>query len=294
MRPLVIVWATVLLDAALFVVNLIVAFISGSHAVLSQAVYNAADLVGGVMLVWGYTVSQKPPTYNHPFGYGKERFFWSFAATLTTFTASGLAVFVSGLQQVLSPQPVGHLDAALGVVGATLAVSFAGIYVTLRELRQSRETLTDFLESSQQGLKAIFYQDVVSILGSFVAFFGIIVVFRTGDFVADGITACGVAILLIATGFVLAAESRELLVGKAVSPDQARAVLSVIERHPRVRRVRGLQSMMLGPDDALLALRVNFQDGLTTDQIETVIDQLSSVVRQEFPSVRHLIIEPES
>ncbi|MCI4330408.1 MAG: cation diffusion facilitator family transporter [Thermoplasmata archaeon] len=294
MRPLVIVWATVILDAGLFVVNLFVALISGSHAVLSQAVYNAADLVGGVMLVWGYTVSQKAPTYDHPFGYGKERFFWSFAATLTTFTASGLAVFADGFLQIVSPQPVGHLGAALAVVGATLAVSFAGIYVTLRELRQSRETLTDLLESSQQGLKAIFYQDIVSVLGSVVAFFGIVVVYRTQDFAADGITACGVAILLIATGFVLAAESRELLVGKAVSPEQARAVLALIERHPRVRRVRGLQSMMLGPDDALLALRVNFQDGLTTDQIETVIDQVSSTVREEFPSVRHLIIEPES
>lgn len=294
MRPLVIVWATVLLDAVLFLINLFVAFLSGSHAVLSQAVYNAADLVGGAMLIWGHTVSQKPPTYDHPFGYGKERFFWSFAATLTTFTASGLAVFVSGFDQIISPQPVGHLGAALVVVGATLLVSFAGIYVTLRELRQSRETLTDLLESTQQGLKSIFYQDVVSVLGSFVAFFGIFVVYRTQDYAADGITACGVAILLIATGFVLAAESRELLVGKAVSPDQARAVLALIERHPRVRRVRGLQSMMLGPDDALLALRVNFQDGLTTDQIETVIDQVSSAVRSEFPSVRHLIIEPES
>ncbi|MGI0132013.1 MAG: cation diffusion facilitator family transporter [Thermoplasmata archaeon] len=294
MRSQLIIWATLALSATMFVINLAVAFASGSHAVLSQAIYNLTDLAGGVMLMWGFFASQRPPDIDHPFGHGKERFFWAFAATLVTFTSAGLTVFVSGLDQVVAPQPVTHLGDALVVVGATLATSVAGIAVTLQELRRSRETLTELLESAHQGLKTIFFQDLVSIFASVVVFAGIVVVYRTQNYVVDGVASCGVAVLLFAAGVLLAGENRELLVGKAISPDAARRILQLIERDPRVRQVRSLQSMMLGPDDALLALKVNFQDGLTTDQIETVIDQVAASMRQAFPLIRHLVIEPES
>jgi divalent metal cation (Fe/Co/Zn/Cd) transporter len=93
---------------------------------------------------------------------------------------------------------------------------------------------------------------------------------------------------------VLAAESRELLVGKALSHRQASQIITRVERDNRVRRIRSFQSMMLGPDDALLALRLNFTDGLTTDEIERAIDDIAASIRTEMPYIRHLVIEPES
>ncbi|HTT26000.1 MAG TPA: cation transporter, partial [Thermoplasmata archaeon] len=96
MRSTVIINATLLLNAALFSVNILVAIQSGSRAVLSQAVYCVTDLVGGIMLLWGFVVSRRPANPNHPFGYGKERYFWSFVAALVTFTVAGFVVLVSG------------------------------------------------------------------------------------------------------------------------------------------------------------------------------------------------------
>ncbi|MGA7922511.1 MAG: cation diffusion facilitator family transporter [Thermoplasmata archaeon] len=294
MRPRVIIVATVILDAGLFVVNAYVAYYSGSHAVLSQAIYTVTDLIGGLLIFWGLLISNRPPDQTHPFGFGKDRFFWSFSSSLVTFTAAGLIVLVSGFQQALSPSPVDHVPYAILVVGITLAVSLAGIWITLRELRHGRETLSDLLESAQLGLKTIFYQDLVSVVGSGVAFVGLFLVQYTHNAAVDGITAMGVGLLLIVTGVVAAAESRELLIGKAISPENARRILQVVERDARVRQVRGLQSMMLGPDDVLVALRVNFQDGLTTDQIESAIDTLAVSLRSVYPTIRHLVIEPES
>jgi cation diffusion facilitator family transporter len=294
MRSTVIINATLLLNAALFSVNILVAFQSGSRAVLSQAVYCVTDLVGGIMLLWGFVVSRRPANPNHPFGYGKERYFWSFVAALVTFTVAGFVVFVSGFGQITDPQPITHIPDALISVGATLAASVGGIAVTMRELRTNRESLSTLLASSHLGLKTIFYQDLVSVVGAGVALLGLVDVSRTGDLVVDGVSACIVGVLLIATGFVLAGESRELLVGKAISPAEAREVLRILEQDPRVRKVRSLQSMMLGPDDVLLALKVNFQDGLTTDLIEQAIDDVSARIRRSFPPVRHLVIEPES
>jgi cation diffusion facilitator family transporter len=294
MRPQVIITATMVLDAALFAVNLVVAIITGSRAVLSQAVYVISDLIGGALLVWGFVVSQRPADHDHPFGYGKERFFWAFTASLLTFTVAGILVIVPAVGQISNPGPVTDLSADLLVVAATGLASVVGIGVTLRELRRGQQSLATFLESSHQGLKMVFYQDVVSVFGSLIALVGLALVARTHTDAFDGLSALGVGALLLVTGFLLAAETRELLVGKAISPEQARRVFDLVERDPRVRRVRGLQSMMLGPDDVLVALRVNFQDGLTTDQLETAIDQISIALRESFPSLRHLLIEPES
>lgn len=294
MRPQLVITATLLLDVVLFAFNLTVALSGGSRAVLSQAVYALSDVFAGAMVMWGFLASQRPPDHEHPFGYGKERFFWSFSAGLLAFTFAGGFVLVAGVQQMLNPHTVQNIPEGLLVVGATLLLSVLGILVVLRELRHDASTLSDFLGSAHQGLKTIFYQDVISVLGSGVAFAGLLYEFHSPSGVVDGLTAVIVGALMIATGVVLAAESRDLLVGKAISPQQARAVLSLVERDPRVRKVRGLQSMMLGPDDVLLALRVNFLDNMDTDEIESSIDHLSLTLREAFPQVRHLLIEPES
>jgi cation diffusion facilitator family transporter len=294
MRPQLVIIATMLLSGVLFAFNLAVALQGGSRAVLSQAVYTITDLVGGAFILWGFVAAQKPPSYDHPFGYGKERFFWSFTASLVTFTVAGVVVLIDSFGQIVSPTPITDIPSSLAVVGATLVASLVGISVTLRELRRGQETVTTLIESAQQGLKSIFYQDIVSVGGSVVAFVGIAIIYLTHWTIVDGLSAFGVGVLMLAMGFILAAESRALLVGKSVSPEQARTILQIIERDPRVRKVRGFQSMMLGPDDTLVALRVNFQDGLNTDQIEAAIDQVSLALRSEFPAIRHLVIEPES
>ncbi|MGA9838875.1 MAG: cation diffusion facilitator family transporter [Thermoplasmata archaeon] len=294
MRPQVIIVATILLSLTLFAVNLVVAIASGSRAVLAQSIYALTDVVGSGLLLWGLHVSRRPASHEYPFGRGKERFFWAFVSIVVTFTVAGVLALTEGIDQILSPTPITHLGEGLLVVGATIVVSVASIWVTMRELRFSRVTLTSLLESANQGLKAIFYQDMVSVVGSVVAFFGLLVVYRTGNPVADGVTAALEGVLLIATGFVLTAESREYLVGRALAPEDARAMLAVVERNPSVSKVRSLQSMLLGPEDALLALRINFQDGMTTDQLEAAIDQVSLALRTAYPVLRHIVIEPES
>ena len=289
-----IIVATLLLNATLFGLNLDVAVISGSRAVFAQAIYSVTDLVGAVLLLWGLYASRLPADYRHPFGRGKERFYWALLSIVMTFTVAGIIALTTGIDQVANPVPVTHLGLALIVLGATVAVSAVSILVTLREVRRAQETLESLLESRHLGLKSVFYQDVVTIVGCLVAFFALIVVYRTGLNVADGAAAIIEGVLLVFTGLLLTLESRGLLIGQALDPDEARTILGVVERHPRVSTVRALQSMMLGPEDALLALRVNFHDGLTTDQIESTIDELTLALQQSHPVLRHIVIEPES
>ena len=294
MRPQVVLTTTLLLNATLFVANLWIALVSGSRTVLAEAILTATDLIGSALLLWGLRLSKRPADIHHPFGFGKERFFWAFVSIVITFTIAGIVALVTGFDQWVNPHPIGDLLAGLLVVAATLAASAAGMSVTLRELRLGRETLQGLLESSQQGLKSVFYQDAVAIVGAVVALGGLLVVYRTHLDAIDGMVAAFEGFLLVAAGFILAAESREYLVGRALAPLLARDLLGLVERDARVARVRSIQSMQLGPDDALVALRINFQDWLTTDQLEMAIDQIGHAVRTAYPVVRHLVIEPES
>jgi cation diffusion facilitator family transporter len=294
MRPQVVIVATLLLNASLFVLNLLVALISGSRAVLSQAIYTVTDLVGAALLLWGLYLSRRPADYDRPFGHGRERFFWAFLSIVVTFTVAGLLALTLGFAQIANPVKVTHIGDGLVVLGGTVVASVAGIYITLRELRHGRETLGSLLASANQGLKSIFYQDLVAIVGAVAAFVGLLAVYRTGNDRVDGLTAVVEGVLLLAAGVVLSAESREYLVGRALQPVDTRTILSVVERDPRVAKVRSVHSMLIGPDDALLALRINFQDGLTTDQIEQTIDRVTAAIREVRPIVHHVVIEPES
>ena len=294
MRTQVVIVATVVLNALLFVANFAIAELSGSEAVLAQAIYTISDLVGSALLLWGLYASRRPADYLYPFGRGKERFFWAFVSILVTFTVAGIIAMVTGIDQALAPKPISHIGAALAVVAVSLALSVTGISITLRELRIGRQTLRTLLASANQGLKSIFYQDLVTIAGCAVAFGGLVMVYRTGIDAIDGVTAALEGFLLVATGFILTAESREYLIGRALAPELARQILTLVERDPRVARVRSLQSMMLGPEDALLTLRINFKDGLTTDQIEHAIDEVGLALKGLSPVLRHIVIEPES
>ena len=294
MRPQVVVGATIALNATLFAVNLLVAELSGSRAVLSQAIFTITDLVGSAFLLWGLYLSRRPADYDHPFGHGRERFFWAFVSIVVSFTVSGLLALFVGFDQLTNPGAISHIGYALVVVGATLAASVVGIAVTLRELRHGRQTLDRFLASANQGLKSIFYQDLIAIVGAIAALVGLLIVYRTGRASVDGLTALIEGGILFLAGIVLAVESREYLVGRALDPRTTRGVLALIERDHRVARVRDAQSMLIGPDDALLALKVNFADGLTTDQLEQAIDDVAAAVKHVYPIVHHVVIELES
>ena len=294
MRTRRVVLLTTIISSTFFIANLLAFLYSGSKAVLSQSLYAVTDIVGGLMIYWGIRVSREPPSHIHPFGRGKERFFWAFTAGLVTFSLTGAVVMIVGLLQFLDPARIVDIRGDLLVVGATLAAGTLSLAIAIRETRRDHLTVRELMRSDRQEMKVMVVQDVLGVLGAIIAIVGIYLVFMTHDERFDGAAATFVGALLVGTGIEFALEARELLVGKAIPVDEGKEILSIVERYPFIRGVVGIQSMMLGPDDILVILRLNFIDMLTTDDIEMHIDQLRRFVMAECPSVRHLIIEPVS
>jgi cation diffusion facilitator family transporter len=284
--------ATLALDSAFFIANFIVFYYGGSRAVLSQALYTITDLVAGIMIYWGVKVSLEPPTHTHPFGRGKERFFWAFTGGLVTFSVAGFLVLVEGLLEIMHPGRLTDLMQGIATISATLVASLISLTIVLLEIREEKVTVETIMVSEHQEIKMILVQDIVSMIGAVVALTGIYLVYATGNVLYDGLSASMVGALLVATGFVYAMDAREFLVGKGVSPAEGEIIFSIVERYPFVRKVEGMQSMLMGPDEVLVALRINFVDELTTDDLEIVIDELRQFVTGEFPRIGQLIIEP--
>ena len=294
MRTRRVVLLTTIVSAIFFSLNLLAFTYSGSKAVLSQALYAVTDIVGGLMIYWGIRVSREPPSLVHPFGRGKERFFWAFTAGLVTFSLTGAVVMIFGLLQFVDPTRIVDVRADLLVVGATIVAGTFSLALALSEMRRDHVSLSQLMSSDRQEMKVMVVQDVLGVIGALVAILGIYFVFITHNDRFDGAAATFVGALLVGTGIEFAIEARELLVGKAIPLDEGREIMSIVERYPFIRGVVGFQSMLLGPEDILVILRLNFIDMLTTDDIEMHIDQLRRFVMAECPSVRHLIIEPVS
>lgn len=292
MRTRQVIVATLALDTCFFALNLFVFTIGGSRAVLSQALYAITDVVGSLMISWGMWASQIAPDMTHPFGRGKERFFWAFTAGLVTFSLTGFLVLATGILQMVHPSTVSDLTDDFLTVAGTLAVGAVSLTVILYELRRDHTTVQALMASDNQEMKILFVQDAVSLFGALVAISGIYLVSMTGNAFYDGLAASVVGLLLIGTGFVFALDARELLVGKGVSAEEGRTMLSIVERYPYVRQVQDLRSMLLGPEELLVVLRVNFVDELTTDEVEIHIEELRRFVTAECPRIAHLMIEP--
>lgn len=294
MRTNVVLVGSFALNSAFLAANFLIFQVGGSHAVLSQAVNAATDLIAGLMILWGQRAAMLPASSTHPFGRGKERFFWAYSAGLVAFCLAGSFVMVFGLEEVFSPHPLGAIFAGIVTVAVTLVGNAASIGVVLFELRRDHGSVAELLGSNHLGVKTVFLQDAVSVFGGGVALLGLLFVRYTGWEAIDGVAALIVGASMLFMGLVLVREGRVLLVGRSGDTEEIRALRSLVEKYPYVRQVVGIQSMLLGPDDELVGLRVNFADELRTDEVELHIDRLGELIRKAFPRVKYLLIEPES
>jgi|GEM_PF-5330233 cation diffusion facilitator family transporter len=280
---------TLAVDGILFVLTLVIGIFSKSKAVVSESLYQISDLVSGALLLYAIYSSMRPPDVRHPFGYGLDRFFWSFVSGVFVFAVNGaISVFLGALNYFREPPR--DLTYAYAVLAATLLVSF----VSLTYIRRNEAKGSGKVEHFHQGVRTVLVQDIMSIVSSLIALFALFLYSLYHRNFFDTYASEINGILLMATGIVLSSESRELLIGRGLSQDQLQKLSSLISSHRSIQSIRELKTMYLGPDSLMLVLRLNFSDGLSTDDIERTIDQLQNMLRSEIPELKHVIVEPES
>lgn len=270
---------------------------TGPSAMLAETIHSLVDTGNGSLLVLGERMSAKPADASHPFGYGKELYFWTLLVALFIFLIGGGASIFEGINRVRNPHPVEHV--LWSYVTITLAAVFEGyaLWVSIGEFREAegvRPSWRAIHDSKDPTTFTVIFEDVAALFGLLTALVGTLLGQTMQWPLADGIASIVIGSTLMLVAFLLIVESKALLVGEGASPQMLNAIHTITEKQEGVRRAGYPMTMYFGPRNVLLTMNVRFDQTLTRDRIEQSVDAIEAAIRSRFPDIRHIYLEAES
>ena len=283
--------AAVVGNLLISVSKFVAAAISGSSAMLSEAIHSLVDTGNDVLLLYGMHRSRRPATASHPFGNGHELYFWTLIVGVLVFGLGGGMSLIGGVRKVLEPHPVGDAMlnyAVLGVSALFEAVSFVFGWRAFRIERRGRGIMETIVRSKDPTTFTVVLEDGAALVGLAIAFLGIWGSLAFDLPWLDGAASVAVGLLLCAVAWVMVRESRGLLVGEAAEPATVEAMRALIVGLPDVERVGRLLTLYLGPGEVMLVVEVRLRDDLELTRVRERLAALERDVRAAFPRVRHV------
>ncbi len=282
------------------VLKLGAALITGSSGMMAEAFHSFADTTNQVFLLLGLRFFKRPASEKHPFGYGKERFFWSFIAAIFIFGVGATYAIYEGVVKLSHPHPPEHLEWAYWVLGISFVLETGSIALAIyQEVKEAHhEGLTFFAylrESKDPTAKTVIFEDSAALLGIVIAGAGIYLTEHhtgPGDGAYwDGLASILIGLVLSVVAFVLARTSRGLLLGEAANPKSVGAIIEAIESHPNVVKVVELLTMHLAPKQILINAHINLRDDLVTGDIVKTVEEVEELIKRAEPKVEMIFLE---
>src|SRR6266498_5600560 len=276
-------------NGVIAVLKLGAALITGSSGMMADALHSVADTTNQVFLLLGLRFFKRPASKKHPFGYGKERFFWSFIAAIFIFGVGSTYAIYEGVVKLSHPHPPENLKWAYWVLAISFLLEGASIALAIyQEMKEAHlEGLTFFAylrESKDPTAKTVIFEDSAALLGIVIAAAGIYLTEHhsgPGDGAYwDGLSSIIIGLVLSVVAFVLGRTSRGLLLGEAANPKSVRAITQAIESHPNVVKVVELLTMHLAPKEILINAHVNLRDDLVTGDIVQTIEEVEDLIKR--------------
>ena len=288
------IYGAIAANVGIAVTKFVVAGITGSSAMLSEGVHSSVDTFNGILLLVGIRLSQRPATPEHPFGHGKELYFWSLIVAVLIFGLGGGISFYEGVQHIRHPEPM--RDPMWNYVVLGLAAVFEGssFTIALRQFlkRKGDTPLWEALHRSKDPTTyTVLAEDSAALVGLLVAAIGIGLSHALNRPELDGVASLLIGLLLVGVAVALIRESRGLLIGEGIRPETARAIRSIALAQPKVRDVGRVLSMYVGPDDVLVTMDLDFDEGAAASEAATAIAMVERQVRDRFPMIKRLFIE---
>ena len=270
--------------------------ITGAASMLAEAVHSVADTTNQALLLWGGRAAQKAPTSQHPFGYGRERYFWAFVVAVLLFTVGSLVALREGAHKLADPHPLTSPEWAMGILafGVLLeSYSFRTAIVAAREIKGSQGWWSFIRHSRNPELPVVLLEDLAALLGLGIAFTGVGLAAWTGDARFDAVGSLAVGVLLAVVAVVLAVEMKSLLIGEGASQADESRIRGLIESDETVLRLIHMRTQHIGPEEVLLAAKVEFASPMSVREIVDAINKIEERIRDELPVARVIYIEPD-
>lgn len=269
---------------------------TGSSSMLAEATHSVADTGNQGLLLLGGRLARRQADDQYQFGFGRERYFWSFVVALVLFSLGSLFAIYEGIQKIRHPHEIDSPIWAFVILGIAIVLESISFRVAMHESRplRGRASWWGFVKSSRTPeLPVVLLEDLGALCGLIIAFVAVAISVFFDAPIWDGIGTVAIGLLLGAIAVVLAIEMRSLLLGESATPKNLRLIREAMAGTPRVARLIHLRTQHLGPDELLVGAKIAFDAGLTTAELALAINEVERRVREVVPIARPMYIEPD-
>jgi cation diffusion facilitator family transporter len=289
-----VVIAALIGNAAIAVTKFAAAAFTGSSAMFAEAVHSVVDTGNQLLLLYGIRRSGRPADSRHPFGYGKEIYFWAFVVAILLFAlGSGISIY-EGLHKIGNPHPISNAYVNYIVLALAMVFEAAAWTVAYRAFNRERGNtpmLRAVRQSKDPALFTVLFEDSAAMLGLLAALAGVFLSDRFGIHRADGAASLVIGAILAAAAVLLAIETKGLLIGEAASDELLQSVIGMAGQAAFVEGVNEVRTMHFGPADVLVNISVDARNSLTANEIETEVSALETRIKAAHPEVSRVFIE---
>jgi cation diffusion facilitator family transporter len=289
------IYASIVANVAIAATKLIAATMSGSSAMVAEGMHSLVDASDGTLLLIGRRRSLKPADASHPFGYGKELYFWTLIVAVVFFAVGGGMSVYEGILHILHPEPISDPTLNYIVLGVAALFDGTSFVIALRTLRREapgQSVMHVVKHGKDPALFTVVLEDFADLAGLAFAFLGVWLGHYFANPYLDGVASIAIGLLLAAVALVLVGQSRSLLIGSRASGDVLRAVNEAAEADPNIEFADCPLSMQLGPNEVLLGVKARFAPHLSRAEIGASIRGFEDRLRAARPEVRYISVEP--
>lgn len=278
------------------VIKFVAFLFTGSSSMLAESVHSVADSGNQALLILGRNRAKRRSTADHPFGYGRERYFYAFVVAVVLFTVGALFSLYEGYHKLMEPHPVEAPAWAFGVLIAAIIMEGFSFRTAVNESNEVRGRLSwiSFIRRAKSPeLPVVLLEDLAALFGLVFALFGVTMAVVTGNGAWDGIGTLAIGALLGVVAVTLAIEMKSLLIGESASADAIKQIVTAIEDGPEVDRVIHIRTMHLGPDELLVGAKIAVNHDETASEVADGIDAAEKRLREAVPIARVVYLEPD-
>ncbi len=281
---------------SIFVAKLIAAIITGSGAMMAEAVHSLADCGNQGLLLLGIRQAKRPPSDEFPLGWGRALYFWSFLVAILLFSVGGMFSVYEGVHKLSHPEPLKWPWLAIGVLAFGIVVegiSMRGCMHEVNKARGEQNLWTWFRETRSSELLVIFGEDLAALVGLCLAMIAVGATMLTGNLMFDAAGTIAIGALLIVVAVLVAIEVKALLIGQGVEPRRRDELMAFLKARPEVAEILNLITLQMGPD-VMVAVKARMQTTVGNQQLIEAINAVEAAMKAEFDDVRWSFFEPDN
>lgn len=275
-----------------------IAFIcTNSSAILAESLHSFVDTFNGVVVAIGIKSSKKPPTLEHPFGYGKNLYFYSFVVALLIFSLGGAVSIFKGVTAIINPEPLGDPLINYIICGCAILIegaSFTVAWRTAKKIRGNMGVIQYIKTGKDPSAFVVLFEDSAAELGLIVALIGIFLSHLTGNPIFDASASIVIGLILIAVAGILIKETKSLLIGEGLSAEEIDELVKIIEKDKYVRCCGQILTQYMGPKDLIVNIDVSFAEHASEVEVLNAIDRIEKQITTLHPEANRIFVEAES